>query len=53
VTPELIRALDRAVEDSTGVRVEERSLLFGGVCASCRKAGAVVRRAGQAGLTEL
>jgi Fur family peroxide stress response transcriptional regulator len=36
VVPEAMRALDRAIEDCTGVRVEERSLFFGGLCAECR-----------------
>jgi Fur family peroxide stress response transcriptional regulator len=33
---DLIQKLDLAIEGSTGVRVEERTLLFGGVCAQCR-----------------
>jgi Fur family peroxide stress response transcriptional regulator len=40
IAPELIRSLDQAVEASTGVRVEERSLVFGGMCAQCRGARA-------------
>jgi Fur family peroxide stress response transcriptional regulator len=36
LAPELIRKLDQAVEGSTGVRVEQRSLLFRGICAHCR-----------------
>jgi Fur family peroxide stress response transcriptional regulator len=36
VAPELIRGLDHAVEQCTGVRVEGRSLFFSGVCPACQ-----------------
>jgi hypothetical protein len=36
VAPELIRGLDHAVEQCTGVRVEGRSLFFSGVCPTCQ-----------------
>jgi Fur family peroxide stress response transcriptional regulator len=36
ITPEIIEQLDRAIESSTGVRVEKHMLLFGGICAQCR-----------------
>lgn len=34
-TPELISAVDQAVEASTGIKVEHRTMLFSGVCRSC------------------
>jgi Fe2+ or Zn2+ uptake regulation protein len=33
-----IRELDRAIENATGVCVQERSFLFSGICAECRGA---------------
>ncbi len=33
---ELVREIDRAVEACTGVRVESRTMLFSGICATCR-----------------
>jgi Fur family peroxide stress response transcriptional regulator len=38
--PELIAGLDQAVEQSTGIRVEERTLHFSGVCQQCRNQAA-------------
>lgn len=36
--PGLLEKLDAAVERSTGIRVERRTMLFMGVCAACRAA---------------
>jgi Fur family peroxide stress response transcriptional regulator len=51
VAPELIRKLDQAVERSTGIRVEQRTLLFGGVCAACRAGQNAAE--GQAGVNDI
>jgi Fe2+ or Zn2+ uptake regulation protein len=37
VASELIHKLDQAIEHSTGVQIEQRTLLFGGICAKCRE----------------
>lgn len=36
--PELLKKLDEAVESSTGIRVESRTILFEGLCRKCREA---------------
>jgi Fur family peroxide stress response transcriptional regulator len=40
IVPNLLRQLDREVENVTGVEVRGRTLLFSGVCAACRGADA-------------
>ncbi len=37
IPPELLNQLDKAVEASTGVEVESRTMLFCGICPACRK----------------
>lgn len=39
IPSELIAQMDRAVEACTGVRVENRIMMFRGICAECRSAG--------------
>jgi Fur family peroxide stress response transcriptional regulator len=36
LSPELVKQIDRAVEACTGVRVENRMMIFIGVCAACQ-----------------
>jgi Fur family peroxide stress response transcriptional regulator len=36
IEPGLIRKLDLAVEQGTGIRVEQRSMTFAGICPRCR-----------------
>lgn len=38
IPQELLERLDKAVEDSTGLEVESRIMLFCGICPSCKKA---------------
>lgn len=39
IPPELVGQIDRAVEACTGVKVENRMMMFSGVCAACQSAG--------------
>jgi Fe2+ or Zn2+ uptake regulation protein len=46
--PELLRRLDRAVELSTGVQVQQRFLSFSGICAQCAQGVRDTERASDA-----
>jgi Fur family peroxide stress response transcriptional regulator len=36
IDPDIINKLDQAIEQSTGVKVKQRSLIFEGLCARCQ-----------------